>query len=126
MAASKGDQELVELQKALLSGPTADVPFGETDPVVRQTFADRRAAQREAYGQFVATQEIYDPDGTILAFAPDHPVPVEHVEKWDLERTGHVVRVATADEARAGRRTEKKPTALGQPDAAAAAPKSEK
>lgn len=96
------DQELVELQSALLSGPTTDVPHGEPDEEVVRAFMKRRADQREAYGQFVATQHIYDPMGNTLVFTPDMQVPIEHVEKWDLEATGHVRRVATAEEARKG------------------------
>jgi hypothetical protein len=99
---SSPDQELVELQRALLSGPTTDVPHAETDPDVTRAFLKRRADQREAYGQFVAESEIYDPMGNSLVFTKGMQVPVEHVEKWDLEATGHVSRVATAEEARKG------------------------
>jgi hypothetical protein len=128
VAASKssGDQELVELQRALLSGPTTGLPLA--DPETRKTVADRRAAQMEAYGQYVANQQIFHPDDNILAFDAGHPVPLEHVEKWRLEETGHVDRVATAEEARAGRRSEKKSSGEGGPGSspAQAAPKTEK
>lgn len=128
MAASKssGDQELVELQKALLSGPTTGLPHGEPDSEVRQSFAERRAAQREAYGQFVATERIYHPEDQILAFDIGHPVPLEHVDKWRLEDTGHVARVATPEEARAGRRSEKKSTGDSGSGAGSSPSKSEK
>lgn len=99
---SGSDQELVELQKALLSGPTTDLPHNEPDPDVTRAFMQRRADQRVAYGQFVAESDIFDPMGNSLVFTKDMQVPVEHVEKWDLEATGMVRRVATADEARRG------------------------
>lgn len=96
---SKGnDQELVELQRALLSGPTVDVPYA--DEATKQTYAERRAAQREAYGQFRAIEDITDPEGNSLVFTAGMQVPVEHVEKWLLEDTGKVERVATPEEAR--------------------------
>lgn len=101
MASTKGkgnDQELVELQRALLSGPTVDVPY--TDPVTKESYAKRRAAQREAYGQFVAIEDITDPEGNSLVFTRGMQVPVEHVEKWLLEDTGKVERVASPEEAR--------------------------
>lgn len=93
------DQELVELQ-ALLTGPTVDTPHNEPDPEARKSFIARRMEQREAYGQFVAAQDIFDPMGNTLAFAAGHPVPIEHVEKWLLEDAGLVTRVATPEEAR--------------------------
>ena len=104
MAASKStnDQELVELQRALLTAPTVDVPHQEADDETVRAFMKRRAAQREAYGQFTANSDIYDPMGGTLVFTPGMPVPLEHVEKWDLESAGVVNRVATADEARKG------------------------
>ena len=96
---SKGnDQELVELQHALLSGPTVDVPYA--DEATKSSYAERRAAQREAYGQFVAVENIQDPEGNSLVFTAGMQVPVEHVEKWLLEETGKVERVATPEEAR--------------------------
>jgi hypothetical protein len=95
-----GDQELIELQKALLSGPTTDVPYAESNPDVVKTFLDRRAAQREAYGQFVAEEDIYDPMGNSKVFTTGMQVPLEHVEMWDLEATGKVKRVASPEEAR--------------------------
>jgi hypothetical protein len=97
-----GDQELIELQRALLSGPTTDLPQAEPDQDVTRAFMERRAAQREAYGQFVAAGDIYDPMGNSKVFTAGMQVPMEHVEKWDLEATGMVTRVATAEEARRG------------------------
>lgn len=93
------------MQRALLSGPTVDVPHSETDPEVHRAYVDRRAAQREAYGQFVAAEDVYDPDGVGLVFAAGMQVPMEHVEKWDLGTYGKVRRVATAEEARRGFRS---------------------
>jgi hypothetical protein len=97
---SGADQELVELQHALLSGPTTDVPYAESNPDVVKTFVERRAAQREAYGQYVAEEDIFDPMGNSLVFTTGMQVPVEHVEMWDLEALGKVRRVASPDEAR--------------------------
>jgi hypothetical protein len=101
---SKGDQELIELQRALLTGPTTGVPAAGGDPEVRKTYRARRVAQREAYGQFVANSEIYDPDGSALIFAAGQPVPVEHVERLELEAMGLVNRVASPELARKGLR----------------------
>jgi hypothetical protein len=92
------DQELVELQRALVTSPTVGIPVADEETV--KTFHSRRAEQREAYGQFVANSDIYPPDGTVLVFTKGTPVPVEHVEKWDLETAGVVDRVATPEEAR--------------------------
>lgn len=94
------DQELVDMQRALLTGPTADIPHAETDLDVVRAFIKRRADQREAYGQFTATADIYDPMGNSKVFTKDMQVPVEHVEMWDLEATGLVQRVATPEQAR--------------------------
>ncbi len=106
-----GDQEIAELT-ALLSGPTVDTPHNETNPEVRQTFMERRMAQREAYGQFTAAVDIYDPAGDIVVFTAGQAVPVEHVEKWHLEDAGMVQRVATPDEARKVFRPTSGPAAL--------------
>jgi hypothetical protein len=97
---STNDQELVELQRALLTAPTVDVPHNEADQETVRAFMQRRAAQREAYGQFKANSDIYDPMGGTLVFTPGMPVPLEHVEMWGLEETGLVERVATPAEAR--------------------------
>lgn len=104
-----GDQELVEMQRALLSGPTTDIPHAEGDQDAVRTFLDRRAAQREAYGQFVAEEDIFHPMGNSLVFTQGMQVPLEHVEMWDLEALGKVRRVATAEEARRNYR----PDAIG-------------
>jgi len=93
------------MQRALLSGPTVGLPHNEGDPEVKRAFLSRREAQREAYGQFVAEEDVYDPDGIGLVFSAGMQVPVEHVEKWDLEAHGKVKRVASAEEARRGFRS---------------------
>lgn len=92
-----------ELLRALVSAPAVGVPQHASEEV-RQTFHDRRMAQREAYGQFVANAPIYWPGTGILVFTEGMPVPMEHVEKWDLEEAGFVNRVADPRLARAGRR----------------------
>ncbi len=97
--AEHGEGEL----RALLSAPAVGVPQ-HANAEVRQTFADRRAAQREAYGQFVADHEIYWPGTSTLVFTTGQQVPMEHVEKWDLETNGMVHRVASPALARAGKR----------------------
>lgn len=96
----KDDQESVEARRDLLSGPTVGTPHAEANPEAARSFMQRRAAQREAYGQFVAEEDIYDPDGNALVFTAGMQVPVEHVEKWELEDVGKVRRVATPEEAR--------------------------
>jgi hypothetical protein len=106
------DQELVELQHALLTSPTVDAPHNEPNPEVRETFMQRRVAQREAYGQFVAIEDVYDPDGNIVVFTKGQAVPIEHVEKWQLEDVGMVTRVASADEARTAFRPTSGPSSL--------------
>ena len=97
------------MQRALLSGPTTEIPHAEGDPDAVKTFLDRRAAQREAYGQFIAEEDIFHPMGNSLVFTKGMQVPVEHVEMWDLEALGKVRRVATAGEARRSYR----PDAIG-------------
>lgn len=92
-----------ELLRALVSGPAVGVPQ-HADEETRRTHHDRRMAQREAYGQWVADSDIYWPGTAILVFTQGMPVPVEHVEKWELEDAGLVHRVASAQLARAGRR----------------------
>lgn len=92
-----------ELARALVSGPAVGVPQ-HADEETRTTFLDRRMAQREAYGQFVAESPIYVPGTGTLAFNTGAQVPIEHVEKWDLELAGVVRRVATPRMAAAGRR----------------------
>lgn len=99
------DQELVDLQRALLSGPTTGVA-ATGDPEARKAYLSRRALQREAYGQFVAKTEIYDPDGSALIFAPGSPVPLEHVERFGLVEADMVERVASPELARKGMRFE--------------------
>jgi hypothetical protein len=92
-----------ELLRALVSGPAVGVPQ-HADAATRETFTERRMAQREAYGQFIADGPIYWPGTAILVFTEGQAVPIEHVEKWELEEAGMVHRVASAKLARAGRR----------------------
>jgi hypothetical protein len=92
-----------ELARALVSGPAVGVPQ-HADEETRTTFLDRRMAQREAYGQFIATSPIYWPGTGILVFNTGNPVPMEHVEKWLLEEAGVVQRIASPRLAAAGAR----------------------
>lgn len=102
---SAADQELIELQRALLSSPTTGVP-ATGDPEARKAYLGRRAAQREHYGQFVAASDIFDPDGSALIYTAGSAVHLEHVERWGLEETGMVERVASPELARRGARFE--------------------
>lgn len=111
---SKGDQELVDLQRALLSGPTSGVAAAG-DPAARKAYLSRRAEQREAYGQFVATGDIFDPDGSALIFTVGQPVPLEHVERFDLEALNMVERVATPALARRGMRSDQSEPEAAEP-----------
>lgn len=90
-----------ELLRAVLSSPAVGVPQ-HADDESRETWLERRAAQAEAYGQFVANSNIYWPGTGTLVFTPGSQVPIEHVEKWELETAGVVDRVATAAQARKG------------------------
>ena len=108
------DQELAELQRALLSAPTTGVA-ASGDPEVRKAYLGRRAAQREAYGQFVATGDICDPDGSALIVTAGQPVPLEHVERFDLEVLNMVERVATPELARRGMRSERPDSEAPEP-----------
>lgn len=103
-----GDDEL----RMLLSAPAVGVPHA-ADEATRQSYVDRILSQREHYGQFRATGPIYVPGTGTLAFATHAEVPMEHVEKWELERAGLVARVATPEDARAGRLTPKHAKAAG-------------
>ncbi len=91
------------LLRALVSGPAVGVPQ-HADEGVRETFTERRMAQREAYGQYIAAGPIYVPGTGTLAFNKDQQVPIEHVEKWMLVEADMVHRVASAELARAGAR----------------------
>lgn len=92
-----------ELLRALVSGPAVGVPQ-HADAATKETFTERRMAQREAYGQFIAKGPIYWPGTGILVFTEGQPVPMEHVEKWELEAADMVQRVASPKLARAGQR----------------------
>jgi hypothetical protein len=104
MPLSDADQELMELQRsAHTQGVTAGQPAGaavQSDPAIINTFELRRAAQREAYGQFVAAGPIHY--GGAPIFNTGQPVPLEHVIARGLEEQELVYRVATAEMARAG------------------------
>jgi hypothetical protein len=104
MAMSDADKELMELQRSVATqGHAAGLPHGPaaTDPNTIVTFEARRAAQREAWGQFVAIAPITI--GNALAFVPGAQVPLEHVIKYDLEAQELVARVATPEQARVGK-----------------------
>jgi hypothetical protein len=53
-----------------------------------QTAEDHRKAVETEYGQWVATEQIHI-DGA-LAFDVGHPVPVGHVKKFGLDKSGAV------------------------------------
>ena len=97
------DESEREQLRALLSGPAVGMPQA-ADEDTRATYQSRRLDQMEAYGQFIAEAEIYVPGTSTLAFVTGAQVPIEHVEKWDLELAGMVRRVASPRLARAGRR----------------------
>lgn len=106
MALTDNDRELAELQ-SLVSATGATVhglpsgAAGAADPETIQTWELRRAAQREAYGQFVANQPI--PIGNTIGFSPGAAVPLEHVIRFSLWEQEMVNRIATPEMARAGR-----------------------
>lgn len=122
-AQSKNDDER-ELLAALMSAPAVGVPHA-ADEETRTTYLDRRRAQAEAYGQFVAKGPIYWPGTGTLVFNTGHAVPLEHVEKWELETADLVERVASPELARNGRRfaerqvelAEALPEGVGDPSA---------
>lgn len=102
MPLSDADRELLELQRSMhTQGANAGVPAAVADPDVIRTFELRRAAQREAYGQFVALAPIHY--GGALVFQTGQQVPLEHVINYDLESQELVARVATPEMARAGK-----------------------
>jgi hypothetical protein len=53
-----------------------------------KTAETHRKAVEEEYGQWVATEQIHI-DGA-LAFDVGHPVPVGHVRKFGLDKSGAV------------------------------------
>jgi hypothetical protein len=104
MAMSDADKELMELQRSITTqGHTAGVPGGPAagDPNMVTTFEARRAAQREAHGQFVALGPITI--GNALAFVQGMAVPLEHVIRYGLWDQELVARVATPEQARVGK-----------------------
>ncbi len=107
MALSDADMELLDLQRsALTTGTSPGAPLGDAarDPEVIKTWEARRSAQREAYGQWVAAGPIHI--GNCLAFDTGHPVPLEHVIRFDLDKLDLVYRVADPEMARLGKRFE--------------------
>lgn len=106
MALSDADRELLELQRSQSrsgAGP-AGLPSGAAvaaDPEVIRTWELRQAAQREAYGQYVADGDIYI--GNAMTFTHGQPVPLEHVIRFNLVERNQVNRVATPELARMGR-----------------------
>jgi hypothetical protein len=107
MPLSDADNELLELQRSALTtgmSPGGQVGDAARDPENQATWEARRAAQREAYGQFVAAGPIHI--GNCLAFDTGHPVPLEHVIRYDLEALDLVHRVGTPEMARLGKRFE--------------------
>lgn len=106
MPRSDADQELMDLQRAMSVQGTAvaGLPSGASvaeDPEAVAAWEARRAAQREAYGQYVAAGPIYI--GNCLAFNTGQPVPLEHVLTYDLEAREQVNRIASPELARAGK-----------------------
>lgn len=104
MAMSDADRELMELQRSVATqGHAAGLPGGDAaaDPNAVSTWQARRAAQREAYGQFVALGPIHI--GNAQAFSAGQQVPLEHVIRYQLEDQDLVARVATPEMARVGK-----------------------
>jgi hypothetical protein len=104
MGDSTTDSGRADELRMLLSAPAVGVPHGSATQEERQSYAERRLAQRETYGQYTATGPIYWPGTGILVFTTGQEVPLEHVEMWELELAGVVERVASPELARAGRR----------------------
>jgi len=106
MPRSDADRELMDLQRAMsVQGTTvAGLPSGASvaaDPEALKAWEARRAAQREAYGQFVANCDIWI--GNAPVFVTGQQVPLEHVINYDLEAREQVNRVATPELARVGK-----------------------
>lgn len=104
MAMSDADRELMELQRSVATqGHAAGLPMGPaaTDPNTITTYEARKAAQREAYGQFVAIEPITI--GNAQAFIPGAQVPLEHVIRYNLEGQELVARIASPELARVGK-----------------------
>jgi hypothetical protein len=104
MAMSEADKELMELQRSVATqGQAAGLPGGPAaaNPDAITTLEARRAAQREAYGQFVALGPIHI--GNALAFIAGAQVPLEHVIRFNLEDQELVARIANPEQARVGK-----------------------
>lgn len=109
MAQTDADRELLELQRSMSASGAgiAGLPSGAAvaaDPEVIRTWELRRAAQDEAYGQYVADGDIYI--GNALTFTNGQAVPLEHVIRFQLDEREQVNRVATPEMARLGKRFE--------------------
>jgi hypothetical protein len=103
MPTSDADRELLDLQRSVLTSPQGGL-IGVNEQVTPQAirrFEQRQAAQREAYGQFVANSPIFY--GNAQVFAPGAQVPLEHVLRFNLEELEMVDRIATPEMARMGR-----------------------
>jgi hypothetical protein len=106
VARTDDDRELLELQRALSASGAAPagLPSGAAiaaDPDLIRTWELRAAAQREAYGQYVANGDIYI--GNCLTFTSGQPVPLEHVIRFNLWDREQVNRVASPELARLGK-----------------------
>src|SRR4051794_7253084 len=91
------------LQRATLTGPagTAGMPHGQAlDGDAVRTWELRRLAQNEAYGQYVAGEQITI--AGVEVFQQGVQVPLEHVIRFQLDVQGRVNRVATPEMARRG------------------------
>lgn len=102
--ATADDQELMELSRsAHISGHVAGTVSGPdaSNPDVIDTWQKRKQAQREAYGQYVALDMIHI--AGVPVFAPGQQVPLEHVIRFNLFEQELVARVATPEQARAGK-----------------------
>lgn len=106
MPLSDADRELLDLQRSMSQSgaAVAGLPSGAAvaaDPNIIRTWELRRAAQKEAYGQWVADGDIWL--GNCLAFTSGQPVPLEHVIRFRLDELEQVNRVATPELARLGK-----------------------
>jgi hypothetical protein len=66
-----------------------------TNAELLEAYEKRRAEQREEYGQYVATQDIYV--GNALAFVNGQAVPKGHVERFGYLDAGVVRQVGEGD-----------------------------
>lgn len=59
--------------------------YDELTPAEIRDALERRKAQAEEYGTWVATMDITVPFGAALAYTTGSPVPVSNVERWDYD-----------------------------------------